>query len=98
MFARQNLQVRDFPCYADGSEVSDAFADEIETISNRLATAIKWLKDHVLMLENTRFMHGRNPIGDPQSRRILTQFGYLSFVPDDYPDLAKQTWRVANHA
>jgi alpha-ketoglutarate-dependent taurine dioxygenase len=98
VFARQKLQVRDFPCYADGSEVSDALVDEIETISNRLATAIKWLKDDVLMLDNTRFMHGRNPIGDPQSRRILTQFGYLSFVPDDYPDLAKQTWRVANQA
>lgn len=97
VFARQKLQVRDFPCYADGSEVSDALVQEIETISNRLATAIKWRKGDVLMLDNTRFMHGRNPIGDPQSRRILTQFGYLSFVPDNYPNLAKQTWRNAKN-
>lgn len=98
VFARQKLQVRNFPCYADGTEVSDALVQEIEIISNQLATAIKWCKDDVLMLDNTRFMHGRNPIGDPQSRRILTQFGYLSFVPDDYPNLAKQTWRSNNQA
>jgi hypothetical protein len=98
VFARQKLQVREFPCYANGSEVSDALVEEIETISNRLAMAIKWRKDDVLMLDDTRFMHGRNPIGDPQSRRIFTLLGYLSFVPDDCPNLAKQTWRVGNHA
>jgi len=84
VFARRGLRVRHFPCYPDGNEVPDELVDEIEKITNELAHEIKWQKQDLLMLDNTRIMHGRNPIGDPENRRILTQFGYLSFAPDNW--------------
>jgi alpha-ketoglutarate-dependent taurine dioxygenase len=77
VFARKQLGIRNFPTLADGSEVPDEIVDEIERISNSLAFDIKWQKNDLVMLDNTRFMHGRNPIGDPQNRRIYTQFGYI---------------------
>ena len=93
VFARRRLGVRYFPTYQDGSEVEDQLVDQIEALSNSLSFAHRWRKGDMLMLDNTRFMHGRNPIGDPQHRRIYTQFGYCSFVPPDYLNLAQQTWR-----
>jgi hypothetical protein len=32
------------------------------------------------MLDNTRFMHGRNAIVDAEERVILTNFGFLNFA------------------
>ena len=79
VFARKNLGIRNFPVYEDGSEIEDDLVNQIEEITNGLAISIDWQKSDLIMLDNTRFMHGRNPIGDPESRRILTQFGNLSF-------------------
>jgi hypothetical protein len=36
-------------------------------------------------------MHGRNEVHDLQERVIWTQFGYASFLPDDYR--ASESWR-----
>lgn len=93
VFARRNLYTRHFPTYADGSEVPDKIVEQIESITNSLARGHSWQTNDLLMLDNTRFIHGRNPIGDPYTRRIYTQFGYSSFVPNDYPGLAHQKWR-----
>jgi hypothetical protein len=93
VFARRRLKVKNFPVYANGREVSDQLVLEIESISNDLAYALRWQENDLLMLDNTRFMHGRNPIANPDSRRIYTQFGYLNFVPSDFPNLDKQVWR-----
>jgi len=79
VFARKQLRVSYFPTYANGEEIPDGIVDEIEQVTNGLASDIKWQKGDLVMLDNTRFMHGRNPIGDPQNRRIYTQFGYASF-------------------
>jgi len=93
VFARRRLSVRNFPCYVDGTEVPDDIVDEIERVTNSLSAEVKWQKNDLLMLDNTRFMHGRNPIGDPQSRRIYTQFGYASFAPKQFQDLKLFPWR-----
>ena len=87
VFARRRLQISYFPCYLDGSEILDNIVDEIENITNQFSSEIKWQKNDLVMLDNTRFMHGRNPIGDPQKRRIYTQFGYSSFAPKDHPNM-----------
>ena len=91
VFARRQLNARFFPAYIDGTEIPDRLVDEIERITNSLASEIKWQKNDLLMLDNTRFMHGRNPIGDPETRRIYTQFGYLSFAPDEQQYRYRQT-------
>lgn len=93
VFARQGLRVRTFPTYADGSEIPDNVVQEIVTVTNDLAVPIRWQKGDVIMLDNTRFMHGRSPIGDPETRRIYTQFGYAAFLPEDHAYLADQPWR-----
>ncbi|HSG87933.1 MAG TPA: TauD/TfdA family dioxygenase, partial [Pseudomonadales bacterium] len=81
VFSRQALGNRTYPTYADGSAIEDGLVEEIAAVTNRLATPIAWQAGDILMLDNTRFMHGRNPIGDPQHRRIYTQFGYSAFLP-----------------
>ena len=93
VFARVGLRVRTFPTYADGSEIPDNVVLEIATVTNDLAVPIRWQKGDVLMLDNTRFMHGRSPIGDPEARRIYTQFGYASFLPENHAFLTGQPWR-----
>lgn len=93
VFARRNLGIRNFPVFKNGAEVSDQWVDEIESVTSRISVTINWRKKDLVMLDNTRFMHGRNPIGDPENRKIITQFGYLSFVPSKYPNLRQQVWR-----
>lgn len=93
VFARQQFMVRDFPTYLGGSEVPDSVVQEIATVTNAQAVSHQWQAGDLLMVDNTRFMHGRNPIGDPKTRRIYTQFGYVSFVPDDYPNADRHPWR-----
>jgi hypothetical protein len=44
------------------------------------------------MVDNSRFMHGRNQVLDPARRVIWTQFGYASFLDADSP-LHEQIWR-----
>lgn len=93
VFARRNLGISNFPTYLSGAKIEDEWVDEIESATRKVSVEIKWREKDLIMLDNTRFMHGRNPIGDPQNRKILTQFGYVSFVPQDYPNLEQQIWR-----
>ena len=97
VFARRRLMVRHFPCYADGNEVEDEIVNEIETVTNQLSAQVKWQQHDLVMLDNTRFMHGRNPIGDPQNRRIYTQFGYANFAPSNYAGIDSHPWRTKKH-
>jgi hypothetical protein len=45
------------------------------------------------MVDNTRFMHGRNAVEDPNHRLIFTQFGYATFAPVDENAARGQPWR-----
>ena len=54
---------------------------------------IEWRKGDVLMLDNTRFMHGRTAIRDPGKRRIATYFGYLRFARPDPEEPPNAVWR-----
>ena len=90
VFGRRQMNARRFPAYADGTEIPDSLVDTIARITDDLASEINWRANDLLMLDNTRFMHGRNPIGDPQNRRIYTQFGYASFAPEDYQPRYRQ--------
>jgi len=42
------------------------------------------------MIDNTRFMHGRRRVLNPESRLIATYFGYLNFAAlnDEEPENA----------
>ncbi len=85
VFARRNVGDPRFPTYADGSIVPESVVDAITSATDKLEHKLAWRQGDLLMLDNTRFMHGREPIGgDPTVRRILTQFGSVAFAPSSY--------------
>jgi hypothetical protein len=94
LFSRYTLNQRTFPTFADGSPVDDAITEQIKNISDKLTLAIKWQKGDVLMLDNTRFLHGRNEINDENERLILSKFAYLNFSRHDSNTPADTPWRA----
>lgn len=85
LFARLGLKNPYFPTYGDGSVIPDTVVEEIATVSARLTLAHRWQMGDILMLDNSRFMHGRNQVHDPSKRVIWTQFGYSSFLDANDP-------------
>jgi len=95
LFARFMLNTRAFPTFEDGSIIPDEIVAEIKAVSDRLTVAHAWRQGDVLMLDNSRFLHGRNPVPDPASREIWTQFGFAAFLHDDDPRIA-EPWRYTD--
>jgi len=93
LFARQMQGWKNFPTFEDDTEVPDAVYEEIKAVSDRLTVAHSWQQDDVLMVDNTRFMHGRNYVVNPEQRVIWTQFAYASFIPGLDSLYASQPWR-----
>jgi alpha-ketoglutarate-dependent taurine dioxygenase len=46
--------------------ITDDIVSEINKIAERLITEISWQKGDILMLDNTRIMHGRRAFFDNQ--------------------------------
>jgi len=80
-FARYMRGVKDFPTFEDDSLVSDELVSRVQAISEPLTLAVKWQPNDVLLLDNSRYMHGRNAIIDPAERLIASYFGFLRFAP-----------------
>ena len=73
--------------------VPDELVESVKRISDNLATEIVWQENDVLMLDNTRFMHGRNEVLDVRQRYILTYFGYLKFAQPGGEEGENARWR-----
>lgn len=95
LFARYFNGRRDFPLLDDGREVPDAWVAEVKAVSDRLTVPIVWREGDLLMLDNSRFMHGRNAIDDPSTRLIASYFGYLDFAPVNPEEPTNPLWRQA---
>lgn len=93
LFARFNHGRPDHPVLDDGYPVPEAWLQAIKETGDRLKAAIDWRKGDVLMVDNTRFMHGRTAIIDPGERVILTYFGYLAFAVPDREEPPNAIWR-----
>ena len=93
LFARFNNGRRDFPVFEDGRPVPEQWLQAIKATGDTLSVAIAWAPGDVLMLDNTRFMHGRTAIRDPSERLIATFFGYLTFALPDSEEPADAPWR-----
>ena len=93
LFARFNNGRNDYPLLDDLRPVPEAWVLAIKTASDRLTCAVEWQAGDVLMLDNTRFMHGRTAILDAADRQIATYFGYLNFAVPDPEELANPIWR-----
>lgn len=93
LFGRYLNGVRHFPTFEDGSIVPDELLAEVKAVSDRLTAPIDWRKDDIVVLDNTRFMHGRNQIADAAERRIATFFGFLDFAVPDPEEGPSPPWR-----
>ena len=93
LFARFNNGVPDHPVLDDGHPVPEAWLQAIKATGDALAVEAGWQPGDVLMLDNTRFMHGRTAIREPGERLIATYFGYLRFAIPDPEEPAGAIWR-----
>jgi alpha-ketoglutarate-dependent taurine dioxygenase len=64
--------------FEDGSRASDEVADEIETIFDKLTEKIPWEAGDLVMMDNSRFLHGRKAFKDNQ-RQVFTTLSNLKF-------------------
>lgn len=89
LFARDYLRVANIPLLDDGKPFPDEWLEIIRCTARGLTYGHAWQQGDVLFADNSRFMHGRRAIADPDERRIATYFGYLKGVgprPQDPPD------------
>ena len=93
LFARFNNGRTGFPLLDDGSVVPDDWLVEIKRVADGLAVPVTWRQGDVLILDNSRFMHGRTAITDAAERRIATFFGYVPFAPPDPEEPRGARWR-----
>lgn len=52
--------------FDDDSEITDEIISELNEIAERISIEISWQKGDILMIDNTRIMHGRRAFDDPQ--------------------------------
>ena len=57
--------------FSDDSDIPLALAEEIKTSMNANKLQINWRKGDAVLLDNTRFLHGRNRIIDAQRNILL---------------------------
>jgi hypothetical protein len=96
LFSRFNRGRPDYPQLDDGRPVPEAWLQAVKATGDRLAVAISWRAGDFLMLDNTRFMHGRTAIVDPGERLIASYFGYVKFAIPDPEEPADPIWRREN--
>ena len=96
LFGRYLNGVRHFPTFENGEQVSDALLGMVNSASEPLTVAHDWRQGDVLILDNTRFMHGRRAIAEVSERRIATYFGYLRFAQPDAEEGVDPPWRRGN--
>jgi alpha-ketoglutarate-dependent taurine dioxygenase len=88
LFARDYLRINHIPLL-EGKAFDDDSVDAIRSTARSLTYGHRWTRGDVIVLDNSRFMHGRKAIADANERRIATYFGYLKGIdrrPGEPPD------------
>jgi len=96
LFARFNNGRGNFPLLDDLTPVPEAWLQAIHAAGEALTAEVQWQAGDVLMLDNTRFLHGRRAIMDVAERQIATFFGYLRFAVPDAEEMLDAPWRKAD--
>jgi hypothetical protein len=92
LFATYGLG-RGAPVLDDGSRVPTLWLEAARLLGDRLAAPIAWRRHDLLILDNTRFMHGRNAIVDENERQIASYFGYLRWARPNQEEPHDPPWR-----
>ena len=93
LFARDYLGLANFPCLDDGKPVPEEWLQAVRDAASALTYPVQWRAGDLVVLDNSRFMHGRRAIGDPLNRRIASYFGYVGFAPARPDEPADPIWR-----
>lgn len=93
LFARYLRGVRNFPILDNGSVVPGEWVEAVKAASDPLTAAMDWRRGDLLMLDNSRFMHGRTEVAANDARLIATYFGYLRFAPVNPEEPDDPVWR-----
>lgn len=93
LFARYYLGLPNFPTFDGGERISDDLVTVIKDISTPLTVGVDWRAEDIIILDNTRFMHGRNAITNMEERTIASYFGYLNFAVPDPEEPVDAPWR-----
>ncbi len=93
LFSFYHNRMRGYPSLDDGSTVPDAWLAAIKATGDDLSVAIEWQRGDLLMLDNSRFMHGRTAVVPKDTRLIASFFGYLKNAPCNPEEPANAPWR-----
>jgi hypothetical protein len=98
LFSRFNRNLRNYPLLDDRKPIPEPWLQAIRIAAHETSAEVAWRRGDVVMLDNTRFMHGRTAIVDAAERKIATFFGYLSFAVPDVEEPPNAIWRRQNLA
>lgn len=93
LFARFNNGRGNFPLLDDLTPVPEDWLQAIHATGEALTAEVRWQAGDVLVLDNTRFLHGRRAIVDATERTIATFFGYVRFAVPDAEEMPGAPWR-----
>lgn len=94
LFARDYLRKRNIPLLEGVGEFPDEWLDEVRQATRRHTYAHRWQQGDVLVIDNSRFMHGRRAIADADERQIATSFGYLKGIDRRPGEPVNPPWRT----
>ena len=66
-----------YPVFEDGTPVPASFIRSLARIANAHQYVHRWRPGDVLLIDNTRFLHGRRRLHG-YDRRVLTRFGHVA--------------------
>ena len=92
LFARF-LRGRRFPLLDDGTPVPEEWLQIVKQVSDGLTVPIEWQRGDLLILDNSRFMHGRTALTEGDGRLIATYFGYVDFAVPSDEEPPNSIWR-----
>ena len=67
--------------------------ESLKKAGDKNMETLKWQINDVMMIDNTRFLHGRNRIENITQRKILTYFGFLNFANTSNDPVQNARWR-----
>ena len=93
LFSRDMHKTKIFPTFSDGEEISDELCDEIREVAKSCTTEVRWQRNDIVILDNSRFMHGRNEVVVASGRQIWSRFGYAGFAHENGVGKNLKAWR-----
>lgn len=63
--------------FEDGTAITEATVERVRQVFDRCVEAIDWMEGDLVFIDNSRFLHGRNPFSD-RNRKIYSSLSFLN--------------------